>query len=259
MKPQGALIGGCYTDKGGFRAVNQDAAGVFLHSDRAAALGVVCDGIGGLEKSEEASQLVLGSAATWFNRLCTWLDPRTTEAETVFLHFLDAAEDWNARLYEHLHEKALHSGTTFSGVLIFGSSLCIISVGDSRIYKYSPEGSLSQLTVDDTRVELYDGRIRSYLTDHFGKREELGRAVVRGELAEGEMLIICSDGYYHGFTAADAQRLYSGITEGEPIEQLCRASVLEMIARGETDNISLGIIFRQRPKKSLLSLLQRDR
>lgn len=249
MKPHIALLGGCYTDKGSFRDVNQDAIGFFQSTDGSVALGVVCDGIGGLEKSEEASQLVIKSAASWFNRLSEWVDIETVEFETVFLHFLDAVEDWNEQLYEYLKSRSMHSGTTFSGVLLLGSRYSIISVGDSRIYKLSKDMSLDQLTVDDTRAEMYDGRIRNYLTDHFGKRELLDRTPIYGELSDGDMLIFCTDGYYHEFSLKDAAWLYDSVRMGADPDALCRDSVFDMIRRGETDNISLGMLFYQKRRK----------
>ena len=244
------IIPAAFTDRGGFRMTNQDAILSLAHPDGDMALGICCDGIGGLERSEEASGLITDLARGWFHYLCGWVDPGKADADTIFLHFLDAAESWNERLFVYARENSIRTGTTFSGILTIGESCGFINVGDSRIYLFSPGSGLRQLTVDDTRAEMYDGRIKNYLTDFFGKRENLGRGIGKTALADDDMVIFCTDGYYHNFTYDDAADLYSGVVSGGDAVKLCEESALQMIDRGETDNISLGIIFRDTKPKS---------
>ena len=242
------MITAAFTDRGSFRSVNQDAIISLSHPDGDMALGIVCDGIGGLEKSEIASALVVDLARKWFESLCAWVDPDTADRDTIFLHFLDAAEEWNEMLCKHARENSIRTGTTFSGIITIRDSFGFINVGDSRIYLFSPDAGMRQLTVDDTRAEMYDGRIRNYLTDFFGRREELHCSLQKGKLSD-EMILFCTDGYYHNLTPADALLIYDGIRAGDDAARLCEKSAVQMISRGETDNVSLGIISRElKPK-----------
>ena len=169
------LIGGCGTDKGGYRDNNQDAI-LFRMLEREGvtfALGIVCDGIGGLENGEIASQFIISAADQWFNAAAQWVEPAKVDTDIMMAHLRDGAEDWNYRLCEYIREKGLRTGTTMSVIMLLGDRAFIIHVGDSRIYRYNLIDGLVPLTTDMVVTKMSGGRMKSFLDNYMGKSTEL--------------------------------------------------------------------------------------
>ena len=167
------------------RAISQDAyylqpeAGVFL----------VADGLGGHEDGEIASRAV----AEIVRRVVVpgqGLDERCRGIETA-LHAI------NRTLRR---EAARSSGTALVGstvaLVVVGEEAVIgMWVGDSRVY-LCRNGSLIQLTRDHTfMVELgITGPRGQMLTRAIGSSDELRVARFACPVADGDMLLLCSDG-----------------------------------------------------------------
>ena len=266
------VISGAYSDRGCVRAENQDAVFCRSISDQPAAappqrsplsllglgrtrktqppaassrtvlLAAVCDGIGGLERGELSSGHVVGEMERWFDTLCGWISPAEAEAGVLFSHFRDAAEAWNASLAAFLAEHELHSGTTFSGFFAVGDAFCVLNVGDSRVYRYRPgEESgfrLQQLTEDQCVFREKDGRVRSYLQNYVGRAHPLEFDSREETLQPGDMLLACTDGFYHQLTETDADGMYASLVGGADPAAVLAAYAEQMIARGERDNLS---------------------
>ena len=273
------VIAGAYSDRGCVRAENQDAVFCRSISDQPAAappqrsplsllglgrakrvqtpaasprtvlLAAVCDGIGGLERGELSSGFVVGEMERWFDTLCGWISPAEAEAGVLFSHFRDAAEAWNASLAAFLAEHELHSGTTFSGFFAVGDAFCVLNVGDSRVYRYRPGEEtgfrLQQLTEDQCVFRERDGRVRSYLQNYVGRAQPLSFDSLEETLQPGDMLLACTDGYYHQLTETDADEMYAALVGGADPAAVLAAYAENMIARGERDNLSAAVaVFR---------------
>lgn len=269
------LILGAYTDRGGTRPENQDS--VFSRAlppappaaqsrspfslfggknkekhPRTAApapqvsLSAVCDGIGGLERGDLASGVVVREMDGWMNHLSGWVRTDDLETDVLFSHFRDAAEQWNTALIDTIKTYNIRSGTTLSAILCIGSVFGILHVGDSRVYRYRPtEGigtKLLQLTEDESVYRVKDGKTRSYLENFVGRQEPLSFRFYTGTLLPGDMLFACTDGFYHHLTEQDAGGMYAAIAGGTAPEYAIADAVQLMISRGERDNLSASLI-----------------
>lgn len=263
---------GAYTDRGGSRPENQDS--VFSCALQGAAevpdrfrspfamlgraknkektppvqvlLSCVCDGIGGLERGDLASGVVVGVLDEWMTQLKERVNTDDPDAEVLFSHFKDAVEHSNTVLIETNQTYGIRSGTTFSGFLCVGEKYGILHVGDSRVFRYRPtEGlgtKLLQLTEDESVYRVKDGRTRSYLENFVGRQEPLSFRFYTGMMETGDMLFACSDGFYHHLTEQDAGAMYAAIANGIAPEEAIATLVRLMIERGERDNLSAALV-----------------
>lgn len=247
MAEADTLITGSYTDRGNYRENNEDAifCRVLEKSLGAFALGAVCDGIGGLDGGEISSGYVIKAVSDWFEQISGWLDPMTADPEIIFSHLKDGAEEWNEGLFDYIRSLGIRSGTTLSALMLIRNRYYILNVGDSRIYRYSPEDGLCQLTVDSSVAVMIDGRMRSLLDNFMGKSRELRFISNYGEVRGGELFLVASDGFYHRLTETDAADIYEALSDGRCANEVCAEAVYRMLDRGERDNISVGVIFNK--------------
>lgn len=76
-----------------------------------------------------------------------------------------------------------------------------------------------------------------------GKNEKIIFQYSQGKIIEGDMFLLCTDGLYHNLQERDVKKLQGEIKKGKNISESCKGVIKKMIERGETDNISLGIIY----------------
>ena len=245
------LNGGCATDVGNTRAVNQDAIFFRCVKKRSQyfALGAVCDGIGGLTHGELASQKVINAVAQWFEGVTEWMDIDKIETDILFSHFKDAAEEWNGEVRELICDNGFMTGTTMSALMIIRDRYYIIHVGDSRICLYHDE--LWQLTEDETTVKAAAGKMKRYLSNYMGKEDTLRFTTVEGVVREGDMFLYGSDGLFHCLEADDVGEIYHNCSMKKNLYKECTRLIEEIKRRGERDNISAGIIITGRDRRLL--------
>ena len=130
------LTGGCATYVGNTRKVNQDAI-LYRSSEKDGCyftVLAVCDGIGGLEKGELASALVVRQANAWYERILQWLDIPTADPDVLYAHVKDAAEEWNRKVCEYRERNRIQTGTTLSLLLLLRDKYYTLQVGDIIIW-----------------------------------------------------------------------------------------------------------------------------
>ncbi|MBD5552388.1 MAG: hypothetical protein HDQ96_14660 [Lachnospiraceae bacterium] len=242
------LNGGCITDIGISRKVNQDA--IFLRymekNGQYFAVGAVCDGIGGLEYGERASGLVIQEIRKWFGAIASWINIEEIKPEILCAHLLDGVEEWNAKVRNLSAAERIRTGTTLSLLLLIREYYYIVQVGDSRIYRY--RGCLEQLTTDATVARLKNGKMKNYLANYMGKDEKLWFSTAQGTFREGDMFFFCSDGGYHFLTEKDVGEVYTNYGRKTDLKIELEKLLKMMISRGESDNISMGIIMTEKKK-----------
>jgi len=142
-------------------------------------------------------------------------------------------------------------GSTVVAALVSGSEYDIAWVGDSRAYSYN--GELKQITRDHNPVSemLARGAItpeqasvhpeRNVLSQSLGVSEniELAPGRIRGDLAPGQQLLLCSDGLTDEVPDSRIDR----IMEEQPSPQAQVEALVEAaLAAGGRDNITVVIV-----------------
>jgi protein phosphatase len=201
---------------------------------------VVCDGMGGVEGGEVASQLA--AEVIWREMKAT---PATRDAE-VFARLLRRA----TRVANHdVHAMAKREpglrgmGTTVSAAGIVGARLVIATVGDSRAYVLR-DGALVQVTRDQSLAFAllaagHDpdeaANAGSAILQALGVGDDVEPSLSIIELRRGDRVLLCSDGL-HGLVGdpALAVLMSEPHTVGESVMLLVTAAR----AAGGSDNIT---------------------
>lgn len=134
-------------------------------------------------------------------------------------------------------------GTTCTVILCQNGKYKIYHVGDSRCYRITQEGNITQLTEDHSAIrkfnitkesnpELYK-KYRNKLTRCIGVKPEVALDYIEGSYTEGDVFLVCSDGLWHN---VDFDALQKGDFEN------LRESVDSCITLGETGNITVEVL-----------------
>lgn len=245
------FVVGAHTDVGIKKKVNQDS--IFFESAETPcgliALAAICDGMGGLSYGERASAEMTVMLGNWFeNSLAAMVshDNAVISLDTFKeqMDFLVSQADKAIR-----NKISSSSGTTLAALFLAQGIYYTANVGDSRVYHLSG-GKLLQLTKDQTLVqrELDAGRIteadiphhpdRSVLLQCIGASEFIEPEFTTGSYQEGDIFLLCSDGFRHVVTPTEITNALTGTsTEEELTATLHELTELNM-RRGEKDNVS---------------------
>ena len=168
-------------------------------------LFVLCDGMGGHEKGEVASQTVCQSLVKWFEEHIkdnSFSDDKLREALEYAYAELDRFDDGNPR----------KMGTTLTLLYIYNKSITAAHMGDSRIYHIRPskhdEGILYQSRDHSLVFDLFQaGEISYDEMATFSQKNIVTRAMTPGEdnrmrpdiihitdVQPGDYFYMCSDG-----------------------------------------------------------------
>lgn len=242
------------TDIGTIKKTNQDSM-LIKHAECPLGeilMAVVCDGMGGLDKGEIASAVVIREFARWFDEELAY------ELEHVDMNVIGGKwalmlKDLNVKISEYAAEANSTMGTTFTGVLFVNDEYVAAHVGDTRLYYI---GSYTkQLTTDHTFIarEIARGNMTAEQAKKDKRRNLLLQCIGASKVVEPEILhgftekgvyMICSDGFRHEITD---QEIYESL---KPINLVNKASMhnnsrylIEQVkSRGERDNISVLLI-----------------
>jgi serine/threonine protein phosphatase PrpC len=201
---------------------------------------VVCDGMGGVEGGEVASQLA--ADVIWREMQTT---PATRDPE-VFARLLRRA----TRVANHdVHavskrEPGLRGmGTTVSAAGIVGDRLVIATVGDSRAYVLRG-GALVQVTRDQSlafallaagRDPFEAANAGSAILQALGVGDDVEPSLSVIELRRGDRVLLCSDGL-HGLVGDPALAVL--MSEPHTVAESVMLLVTAARAAGGSDNIT---------------------
>ncbi len=201
---------------------------------------VVCDGMGGVEGGEVASQLA--AEVIWREMKGT---PATRDPE-VFARLLRRA----TRVANHdVHamskrEPGLRGmGTTVSAAGVVGDRLVIATVGDSRAYVLRA-GALVQVTRDQSLVSAliaaghdpYEAaNAGSAILQALGVGDDVEPSLSIIELRRGDRVLLCSDGL-HGLVGDPALAVL--MAEPHTVSESVMLLVTAARAAGGSDNIT---------------------
>lgn len=191
---------------------------------------LVSDGMGGHEKGEEASELLLKSISEAFQE--GRIKPESAE-DNLRQTVTEVSDTLNMRGIEENQERIL--GCTLTGVVWVGAKTFLVNAGDSRTYRLR-SGILKQLTTDDTEKGITGDENASKLLLNAiggGSHGRLAVEDITDRIMEGDTVLVCSDGL-------------TDMVEDEGIEEiLCNGErPAEMLVQkanmnGGADNISV--------------------
>jgi len=155
IEGESGLSYGLSSHIGRVRAINQDAAEVFLttipgaNGDAPFGLFIVADGMGGHYDGERASAIAVRALSRYVitHFLTPVLGGQESGADSPSL--TEVLEDGVVYANSQVCEQVPEGGTTLTGVAMIGSMAYVAHVGDSRAYLIR-NGKIRQLTVDHT-------------------------------------------------------------------------------------------------------------
>lgn len=235
------------TDQGSYRKTNQDSILTCkkeVHGETFA-LGVLCDGMGGLEQGDVASQMAVELFREWFEQF-------TFEEKSVPVNVL-VLKEWktlisniNRQIYSYSSSLPVKAkmGTTLSAILLVGGCYVIGHVGDSRVYVVN-HNSIQQLTEDHSLLakEIREGKVssaegrnerkRHLLLRSVGVKDEVIPQFLSGEFDINDSFLICSDGLWNRVEDSELQK--KALLQEDGANQLIELAR----SRNEKDNISV--------------------
>ena len=239
------------TDIGLVRRENQDAYAVRVCEDTGHTVCVVCDGMGGPGGGRIASTL----AVETFLDACQGNLRRGMDAGEVRQVADFAVAAANRAVYQRSQaDPSLKGmGTTLVSVVAWEDQAMISNVGDSRAYLIRPAEGISRVTRDHSLVErlVELGNIteeqarchpdRNLITRALGPEEEALSDCYPLRMAEGDYLLLCTDGLVE--TATDQEMEEAVLRGGDPNGCLDRLLSLAK-RRGAADNVT-AVLLRQ--------------
>jgi protein phosphatase len=243
------------SDKGCVRAVNEDRFAI----EHELGLCVIADGMGGHNAGEIASQLAVDAILDVVRHPAALGRASTDAANAAWPFGYDPSlsDDGNL-LRTAVHVASLQvveasravddyagMGTTIVAARVNRGRLSVAHAGDSRLYVFAHH-RLTQVTADDTWIAsmlsehpdadpevLRHHPMRNALTNVVGGSAHTDVHVVERPLADGEWLVLSTDGV-HG--VVDDQRLTDLLREGgDPRAIACRM-IGTALALGSRDN-----------------------
>ncbi|MBW8381718.1 MAG: Stp1/IreP family PP2C-type Ser/Thr phosphatase [Youngiibacter sp.] len=225
------------SDIGNIRKLNEDSAG-WLEGD-GFALFIVCDGMGGHNAGEVASEMALNTIREAFGSGLSALPDQQLRK---------AVESANRAIYSmsgtENHLKGM--GTTVSAVLSEHGRIHIAHVGDSSLFRIR-EHSIIKLTKDHSLVQaLVDmGTITAEEAKHHSNKNIITRAVGTNEEVEvdlqtlasnpGDIYLLCTDGLTDYISEEEILEISEKGENGNSLRHLVSTAK----ERGGKDNITL--------------------
>jgi serine/threonine protein phosphatase PrpC len=237
------------THAGVVRPTNEDAQLV----DEALGFYAVADGVGGRNAGAVASRMALDVARGYLSKHAGDLErvrnapPALARTEGALL-VERAVQEACRSIYQAGSSEADKRGmrTTLTCVLKLRSSAIVGHVGDGRLYLIR-RGDVHRLTDDHTLAawqlragmispaEAAESPYRGTLTRSLGSHESVQVDTLFLEIADGDLLLLCSDGLYrHVADAEILARLKAPSIVTAPSELISLAN-----ARGGTDNVTV--------------------
>jgi protein phosphatase len=241
------------TDPGCVRPSNQDR----ILLDDTLGLYAVCDGVGGRRGGSVAAELAVQVIRQYIEASQDPKDVTWPYGYNLAMSFggnrlVTAVKLANRQVWRRSEESIefLGMGTTISAVLIEGSAVVAVNIGDSRAYLFR-DGGLIQMTIDDTAGGAPAGTadappqpalhpaIHGVLTRAAGSREDAEVHLKQCPLENGDAMLLCSDGL-HGCVSVEAM---ATILKSAKNAAAAAGSLVEAAKQaGAPDNVSALVV-----------------
>lgn len=225
---------------GSVRSENQDFFGV-VKSDSFQAF-FVADGMGGAKGGQVAASECVKKMGDSLKQLS--VEPTIEDLKRI-----------TKEANKHIYLMAQNSldlrgmGTTMVGLTFCHSRVLMVSVGDSRVYRYRG-GKLYQLSVDHTvwndlvtscsipPSSDFAQEISHMLTRSMGPDEDVDPDVCEIQVEAGDTFLLCSDGLYNMVTEGEMVQALRLNSAGKSIDKLIKLAN----SGGGKDNITALVI-----------------
>lgn len=230
------------TDRGRVRTDNQDAYFAGKITDDSV-FAVVCDGMGGANAGNVASELAVWHISEYVIR--SYRDGMDmTDTEKTLKNAIVSA---NISLYDKAvnNTELAGMGTTAVAAFVKDGTAVIAHVGDSRIYLVN--GEIKQLTRDHSVVQslIESGKItpedakvhprKNVITRALGAEENVAVDSDCLNLSNGDTLLLCSDGLTNFLDDKDILTVF----QNNDISAVAERLVEEANKNGGGDNITV--------------------
>jgi serine/threonine protein phosphatase PrpC len=223
------------------RPLNEDS---FL-SDPERRIFAVADGVGGAQAGEVASQTAMEVLDEAFRHL----EPGADVEDLLEIAIQRANSSIHSMSREH--SKLSMMATTIVALHLDGRVATIGHVGDSRLYRLTPDGKLHRETADHSVVEeeVRAGRMTPEQASNHPSRNVISRALGAEdtvevdlktmEIEDGTCFLLCSDGITRHIPDPELQEL---LTEGSDLNAICEEMKRRCYERGAEDNLTAVIV-----------------
>jgi len=220
------------------RPLNEDA---FLH-DRERSIFAVADGVGGAEAGEVASQTAIEVLDEAFRH-----QTDGTDIEDLMELAIQRA---NASIHQMAQEHAKFSmmATTIVALHLKGNIATFGHVGDSRLYRLTPDGKLHRETEDHSIVEeeVRAGRMtpeqaanhpsKNVISRALGAEEGVEVDMKTMEVEDGTEFLLCTDGITRHVPDNEIRQL---MVVSNNLDELCNELKRRCYERGAEDNLTV--------------------
>lgn len=236
------------TDKGISRAENQDSFDIREIPSKKCTVCVLCDGMGGQNSGNYASELARRS---FLDFVVARLTSRTNKSPDPCQVLVNGALEANSVVFQYSQFTEEYNGmgsTLVGGIVYDNGKVFIVNVGDSRAYLISPKsGTVRQITKDHSLVEMWvsagiitreearKNRNRNIITRSIGAEGTVESDTFEEYLKNNEMLLLCSDGVSNYLTDEDLLSLAKEYSEPDG---LCLRIKEVVYSRGAGDNLT---------------------
>lgn len=223
------------------RPLNEDS---FL-DDRQRSIFAVADGVGGAEAGEVASQTAIEVLDEAFRH-------QTDGADVEDLMEL-AIQRANASIHQMAQEHAKFAmmATTIVALHLKGNVATFGHVGDSRLYRLTPDGKLHRETEDHSIVEeeVRAGRMtpeqaanhpsKNVISRALGAEEGVEVDMKTMEVEEGTEFLLCTDGITRHISDNEIRQL---LVINDNLEAVCNELKQRCYERGAEDNLTVVVV-----------------
>ena len=223
------------------RPLNEDS----MLSDEERGVFVVADGVGGAEAGEVASETAVEVLQQAF--------VHHQEGDDIEDLMEIAIQRANASIFQmsREHPRFAMMATTIVALHLDGLRATVGHVGDSRLYRLTPDGQLQRETDDHSVVEeeVRAGRMTAQQAANHPSRNVISRALGAEqavevdmktfEFEEGTMFLLCSDGITRHIPDEELAALLRNASD---LENVCAEMKRLCYDRGAEDNLTAIVV-----------------
>jgi serine/threonine protein phosphatase PrpC len=209
-------------------------------------LFIVADGMGGHGHGDVASKLAI---RTLKESVLRQLHSGVKEDEMIEEILVESVQHANYSVHKRNQQLNTDMGTTMTAALLWGTTVYIVNVGDSRTYLYRASEGLYQVTQDHSVVArlVEVGAISADDAYTHPKRNAILRALGNDPTVDvdcfiiqvrvGDVLLLCSDGLWEMVRDFEIQEI---VHTSSPYASRMSAMLIQAaLNRGGKDNISV--------------------